>query len=157
MRSSLAILLFVMILVSCEDPLENQKEVPGDLILTTQELFAGEVIEKGSTSLDDVDVWKIKIEHSSNAITTFYWRKSFTNLYRIVGEQGPFNYELKPPLDVVNFSTAKFLAFNQNQNDNLSSWQFMRSPGETKWFYQFYVKDSERPITIDAGSGEVIR
>lgn len=144
-------------MVSCADPLEQQSEVPGDLVETTLNLFPGEILEQGSVRIDDTDVWKVKILHASSAITTFYWRKAFSNLYKIVGEKGPFDYEIRPPFDVVNFSTAKFLAFNQNGSERMTSWEYFRNPIEGRWFYNFYVKDVSSPITIDAGSGEVVR
>lgn len=157
MRSSVILLLLVVLLFSCEDPLDKQVEVPGDLISSAQDLFEGDVLEKGATSIDEVDVWKIKLQNSAGSITTFYWRKTYNNLFRIEGEKGPFDYEIKPPFDVVNFSTAKFLAFNQNTNENMASWTFLRSNDVNKWYYRFYLKDVENPITIDAGSGEIVR
>jgi len=157
MRLSFTYLLALLLIVSCENPLDKQTEVPGDLIDTTLDIFDGEILERKTDKLDDVDVWKIKIENSNGAITSFYWRKSYFNLFRIVGEQGPFDYDLKPPLDVINFNTAKFLAFNQNANEDLTSWKFMRSPGEIRWFYKFYLNVDESTITVDAGSGEILR
>ncbi len=157
MRQTITYLLVSLLAISCENPLDKQTDVPGDLIDTTLDLFDGEILEKKADKLDDVDVWKIKIENNSGAVTSFYWRKSYFNLFRIVGEQGPFDYNLKPPLDVINFNTAKFLAFNQNTHDDLTSWKFMRSPGEVRWFYKFYLNDDGSTITVDAGSGEIVR
>ena len=157
MRLSITYLLLIGLFVSCENPLEKQEDVPSDLINTSLNIFDGEVIEQGSTKLDDLDVWRVRIRHSSDAITSFYWRKPFYNIFRIVGERGPFDYSLNPPLDVINFRTARFLAIDQNSNNVLESWEFMRSPGEINWFYKFYLKDKEFPILVDAGSGEIIR
>lgn len=157
MRSFIFIFLSVLILGSCVDPLGQQSEVPGDLVETTLKIFPGEIMEQGSVKIDDIDVWKVKVMHASTAVTTFYWRKAFSNLYKIIGEKGPFDYEIRPPFDVVNFSTAKFLAFNQNGTDRMTSWEYFRNPVEMRWYYNFYVKDVSTPITIDAGSGEIVR
>jgi len=157
MRLSITYLLLIVLLISCENPLENQEDVPADLINTTLELFDGEIIEQGSAKLDDVDVWKVKVRHSSNAVTAFYWRKPYYNIFRIVGEKGPFDYNINPPLDVINFTTAKFLAVNPSSDVCLETWEFTRSSGEIRWYYKFYLQDTEYPITLDAGSGEIIR
>ncbi len=157
MRSSIILILSVALLFSCEDPLDEQIEVPGELINSTQLFFEGSVIEKGAANVDDVDAWKIKLQNSDGAITTFYWRKTYNSLFRIDGEKGPFSYEIKPPFDVINFSTAKFLAFNSNSTEDLVSWTFSRRDDVAKWYYQFYLEDREDPIIIDAGSGEVVR
>lgn len=157
MRLSYTYLLLFLLLISCENPLENQEDVPADLIETTLNIFDGEIIEQGSSKLDDISVWKVKIRNSSDAITSFYWRKPYYNIFKIVGEKGPFDYNLNPPLDVISLNTAKFLAINQNTNDALNYWEFTRSSGEMNWYYRFYIKDKSFPISVDAGSGEIIR
>ena len=157
MKFSFTYLFLLLLFFSCEDPLEKQEDVPADLIKTTLDMFEGEVMEQGSTKLDDVDVWKVRIRNSSDAVTAFYWRKPFYNIFRIVGEQGPFEYNLNPPLDVINYQTARFLAVDQRSNGVIESWEFMRSPGEIKWYYKFHIQDIEFPVTVDAGSGEIIR
>ena len=157
MRSSNLILVLAVFLAACENPLEHQEQAPGELISTSQDLFNGEILENKAVKLDDVDVWKIKIENRSGAVVSFFWRKSYFNLFRIVGEEGPYDYNIKPPFDVLNFRTAKFLAFNDNNPPQLNSWKFMRNPGEMKWFYLFFYDDSSATILVDAGSGEIVR
>jgi hypothetical protein len=157
MRLSVTILLFTLIIMACEDPLDNQTEVPEVLLQTTLDIFEGQIIDKKADKIDDTEVWKVKIENSEGAVTSFYWRQRFNNIYKIVGESGPFDYQLNPPLDVVNYATARFLAFNRSNAEDLESWKLFRSLGDAQWFYQFFTKDSNRAITINAGSGEVVR
>lgn len=157
MRLFIPSFLFIILLSSCEDQLGNPVDVPGNLINSSLNMFDGEVIEKGGAKIDEVEVWKVRIQQESGAITTFYWRKTFNNLYRIEGEKGPFDYEIRPPMDVINYSTARFLAFNQKSNEDMVSWKFLRSNDENRWFYQFYLHNVTLPITIDAGSGTRIR
>ena len=156
-RLSALAFVIILLLSSCEDQLGNPADVPGNLINSSLNLFDGEVIEKRGAKVDEVEVWKVRIQKETGAITTFYWRKTFNNIYRIVGEKGPFDYEIRPPMDVINYSTARFLAFNQKSNDDMVSWKFLRSIDENRWFYQFYLLNVTLPITIDAGSGTRVR
>ncbi len=153
MRPFALAFIFILTLASCEDQLGNPSDVPGNLINSSLDMFDGEVIEMGGAMVDEIEVWKVRIQQETGAITTFYWRKTFNNLYGIVGEKGPFDYEIRPPVDVINYSTAKFLAFNQKSNDDMVSWKFLRSTDENRWFYQFFLLDATAPIIIDAGSG----
>ncbi len=156
MKYHFIIFFFLMLLFSCENPLQKT-DIPNSLISSSLNLFDGELQEAGSTKIDGTDLWKVKIKNDSGAITTFYWRKTFNNLHSIVGENGPFNYELRPPLDVINFSTARFLAFNQSNFEPLKSWKFFRNQIDANWYYQFNTDDDPVPVTIDAASGTRIR
>jgi len=144
-------------MMSCDNPLDNNNSLPPELISTAQDMFDGEVLEAEAGKIDDVSVWKIKIRNPLGAVASFYWRRPFNNLFRINGESGPFDYNLKPPFDVINFKTAKFLAVTQKQENMLESWEFSNNPTEMRWYYKFYIKNSSFPILVDAGSGEIVR
>jgi hypothetical protein len=156
-KLSAAILSIFILMVSCENPLDNNNDLPAELITSTLDMFDGEVLVAESDKIDDVSVWKIKVQNQAAAVTSFYWRRPFNNLFRIYGEAGPFDYNLKPPFDVINFKTAKFLAVTQNQQNMLESWEFSNNPTEMRWYYKFYLRDSSFPILVDAGSGEIVR
>lgn len=156
MKHHIILIISAIVMFSCENPLESG-DIPGGLLNSSLSLFSGEVQEAGNTRVDGTDLWKVKIKNDSGAVTTFYWRKTFNNIHSIVGEQGPFDYELRPPLDVINFSTARFLAFNQSSFEPLETWSFFRNQTDSKWYYQFNVSDGILPITIDAASGTRIR
>ncbi len=157
MKRFFTILLITSLLISCDDPLGLEGDtVPDKLVQNSLDLFQGEVIGKSATRLDDIEVWKVSIENADGAITSLYWRKPFNNLFMIEGEKGPFNYELAPPLNVINLSTARFLAFHGNEQEFISWKIFLLASNDTRWAYRFTLPDGTH-ITIDAGSGDIIR
>ena len=157
MRRFLSILTLVALLTACDDPLGVEgNDVPEKLVSNSLDLFSGDVVIKSSARIDDVEVWRIAIENSQGAITSFYWRKPFNTLFMIEGEKGPFNYELTPPLNVINLSTARFLAF-RGSNKEFVSWKiFVLKSNDNRWAYRFTLPDGSF-ITIDAGSGDILR
>lgn len=158
MRKLVGIFLFSAVLFSCEEQFGiESNEVPQNTIDYSKQLFSGRVLEKSSVTLDDIAVWKVKIEASSGAIVTFYWQKNYTMLYKIDGEKGPYTYELNPPMDLIIFSTAKFLAFESYSSETLQSWQLVCDSSQNSiWVYQFFLSEREKPITINAKTGDVL-
>ncbi len=150
--------IFLM-MIACQEPFESGNEnVPDSLIENSKTLFLGDVTEMTSTKLNGVSVWKITVENDNGSVVVFYWRRAYTNLYVIEGTKGPFDYSLKPPFDVINFSSARFLATSNFEVGNITSWTFEPSPTKTMtWFYKFNGDGKDSPLVLDAGSGVVIR
>lgn len=158
MRFSFVIFFFCLISFSCEKQFGNRQfEAPQKIIDNSIELFPGKLIEQSSDILDEVQVWKIKIENESGSVVSFYWQKNYNLLFVIEGEHGPFNYEMIPPLGVLVLSTAKFLAFESYSEKVLTSWKLKRNNSyRNRWVYLFNLKQTELPIMIDAVSGDVL-
>ena len=126
MRLNVFVLLG-LVLFSCEEQFGlDSNKISQDIIDNSLELFPGRILEQSSDKIEGIDVWKVKIENSAGAIVSFYWQKNYTILFRIDGEKGPFNYELKPPLGVIVLSTARFLAFESYSSEKLICWKLMR-------------------------------
>ena len=147
-----------MVLLSCDEQLGiESNEVPQNTIEYSKDLFPGKILEKSTADIDGASVWKVKIEGSSGAIVTFYWQKSVSVLFRIDGEKGPYNYELNPPMNLIIFSTAKFLAYESYSSEVLLSWQLRRDNSDDSiWVYKFFLSGRENPITINAKSGDML-
>lgn len=158
MRFSFVIFFFGLISFSCEEQFGNEQiEAPQKIIINSNELFQGQLIEQSSFILDGINVWKIKIENESGSVVSFYWHKSYNLLFMIDGEHGQYDYEMLPPLGVLVLSTAKFLAFESYSEKALTSWNLKRNKScKNRWVYQFYLNHSELPIRIDAISGDVL-
>ena len=157
MRWLISILLSLA-LISCEEQfgVENG-EIPKNALEHSKDIFPGKVLEKSTAVIDNVSVWKIRIENNTGAIVTFYWQKNYTILFRIEGEKGPFSYDLKPPLNLIILSTARFLAFESYSDEELESWQLIRDKSNNmQWVYQFFLVDHEKPISINATTGDIL-
>lgn len=158
MRFYQVLILLTAVFFSCEEQFGlDQHVVPQNTIDHSIQLFPGNILEKSSDFVEGIKVWKMKIENNSGAILTFYWVKNYNIPYQIEGEKGPFNYELKPPLDVIELSTAKFLAFESYSSKVLNSWKLIRDPSQNnQWIYQFFLKDEENPISVKAATGDLM-
>ncbi len=157
MKHLLTIFIVTGLLASCDDPLGLEGDaVPDKLVHNSLDIFQGDVIEKFSARINDVEVWKVSIKNDQGAVTTFYWRKPYNNLFMIEGEKGPFSYELTPPLNVINLSTARFLAFRGDDQEFISWKIFLLASNKDRWTYRFALSDGTF-ISIDAGSGDIIR
>jgi len=156
MRWYFVIFLLNTVLFSCDEQFgTDSDDVPKNVIDASTQLFPGSILEKSSFVIEDTDVWKVRLENSEGSIVSFYWQKNYNILFRIEGERGPFDYEFKPPLDVIIFSTAKFLAFESYSTEVLDSWKLIRdSSNDQKWVYQFYLQGEENPISINASNGD---
>ncbi len=156
MRIVFTIIFFVLIFFSCEEQFETEPgEMPQKIIEISSYLFPGKIVEQSVYVMDGVDVCWIEIENESGSIVSFYWQKSKNVFFMMEGESGPFNYELKPPYEILSFSTAKFIAFESYSQAELVSWKLKKnSIYKNRWVYQFYLKDIESPIMIDATSGK---
>ena len=154
----ISVFLLTIFLISCEEQfgLDNDR-ISQETIDSSLQLFEGKVLEKKSIQIDGVDVWKVRIENEFGAIVSFYWQRSYIKLFRIEGEKGPFNYELKPPLNVIVLSTARFLALETYESVELQSWRLVRDSSlKPQWVYQFYLKENESPVSINASSGDIL-
>jgi hypothetical protein len=150
-------LIFVLFTSCNEQDLFSSGNVPQKVISNSTQLFNGEITETSTSNLDGIDVWKVALENQSGAVVTFYWHRKNNMIFRIIGEQGPFDYELKPPLNTLVLSTAKFLAFESYSKEQLESWQLLRdSQHNLKWVYHFYLRGQQQPISINAASGDVM-
>ena len=152
------IVLLCLFLFSCEEQFGlKSNKISQDVIDNSLELFPGSILEKCSDKIEGIDVWKVKIENNAGAIVSFYWQKNYTILFRIEGEKGPFSYELKPHLGIIVVSTARFLAFESYSSEELIYWKLIRDNSlDQKWVYQFFLKEKEVPITVNATSGDII-
>lgn len=149
----------ILIVIACQEPFdEGNGEIPAILIENTKNLFPGIVGEISAEKLNGVNVWKIPVENENGSVVVFYWRRALNNLYIIKGTTGPFDYGLKPPFDVLNFSTVRFLATSNYMIGTISSWSFEPSTTQNmKWNYKFTGDGTGSPLLLEAGSGAIIR
>ena len=154
------IIISSVALVSCnETSEENNPTVPQSVIDNSLNLFDGEVIETGTEEEEGVKSWEIKIQDNEGATVIFYWDIRTEFLVKIEGVDGPFNYEIVPGNNLINFSTAKTVATGAIKNSALLRWKLKReSDFINKWVYSFEFDDDGKTIKVyvDAESGDVL-
>ncbi len=162
MKTLLNILTIMVLLMvtSCGDTQnEPSPEPPQNIIDKSLSYFDGDVIEKYQDTEDGVAVWKVKIRNSKGSVLKFYWRVSDGSLYEMEGETGPFDYEVVPGNNLINFQAALTIAKGSVKNDNLQGW-YLKKESRFKdiWVYEFEfdINGNDIKVYIDAASGNVL-
>ncbi len=162
MKNSTIKILFLVSLIfniSCEESNEPSPEVPQNIIDESLNLFNGEVFEIKQESEDGSNAWEIKIQNPDGAIVKFYWSVSNSELIKIEGIQGVFDYELNPGMSLINFSTAKTFAIAAVKNDAILHWELEKNEDFiNKWVYEFEFETGSgtQSVYIDAMNGDVL-
>lgn len=154
------IIITSLALVSCNDTSEeNNPTVPQSVIDNSLNLFDGEVFETGIDEEDGIKLWELKIRDDEGAIVKFYWDIRTEFLVKIEGVDGPFNYEIVPRNNLINYSTAKTVATGAIKNSSLLRWKLKKeSAFINNWVYSFEFEDDNKTIKVylDAENGNVL-
>jgi len=148
------------LIFSCNENLETTNEVPQSVIDKSLVYFEGEVIEKVFDQENRIDAWEIKIQNINGSIVKFYWSVNGIVLIKMEGQNGPFDYEIMPGKNLINFSTAQTIAKGAVKNENITRWELKEDEDFiNKWVYSFEFDDmgSTVKVYIDALNGDVLQ
>ena len=154
MRNYLILFLLGFLFVSCEDQLGiNDDVVAQKAVENSKEIFSGEVLQVSEASIDGFQLWVVEMENGDGALLNIYWQKTTSVMHQVEGLRGPFNYSLNLPLNIVAFSTVRFLAFQSRSSQEFGSWTLTKN-NFGNWIYQFKLKDNQNPLTLNAATGD---
>ena len=153
-------LITSLLFITCEQKdNENNPEVPQSVIDKSLDYFDGEVIEKKLEEEEGVEAWEIKIQNSNGSVVKFYWTVNREILLKMEGLVGPFDYDINPESDLINFSTAQTIAIGAVKNNVLEKWVLKQEEDFIdKWIYSFeFNNDNETvKVYIDAEKGDIL-
>ena len=157
MKRKVFFLVVSIVWISCENSDNVNPEVPQDVIDKSLELFNGNVIEQESSRENGIESWQIKVENQNGSIVKFYWTKSGQTLIRIEGINSPFNYNINPGNNLINFSTAQTVAKSAVKNDVVSKWKLEQDEDFLgNWIYSFQFDDISITVVVDATNGDIL-
>ena len=158
---SAIVLGFLLLNASCDNSQnEPLPEPPQSVVDKSLDYFDGEVIKKSAEVEDGIEVWEVKIKNDKGAVVKFYWRRSDDSLYEMEGESGPFDYEIVPGNNLINFQAAFTIAKGAVKNDNLTGWKLKKnSKFKDIWVYEFEfdINGKDTKVYIDAANGNVLQ
>jgi len=134
-------------------------QVPERVINKSLALFEGAILEKKSGIEESTPVWEVKIRNSSGSIVKFYWKQDDEALYRMDGQEGPFDYDILLGEGMINFNSARFAAVAAAKSDQIRTWRLRAEEDFADlWVYTFVIEGVEGTIevVIDADNGEVL-
>ncbi len=153
--------LSIVFFYACDKATDNLNiNVPEGIIIKSLELFDGNIIEKKSDEEDGNKTWEVKIQNSEGSKVKFYWLVGNEALYRIDGQEGPFDYDLNPGNNLINFSVAKTVAMGAVKIEALVKWQIRKEEKFTdNWVYNFEFNKTNGSTTvyIDAENGNILK
>lgn len=157
----ITLILSIVIIYACDKTTNDLNiNVPEGIISKSLELFDGIIIEKESGEEDGNKTWEIRIQNSEGSKVKFYWLIGNEALHRIDGQEGPFDYDLKPGNNLINFSVAKTVAMGSVKIESLVKWQLRKEEKfNDSWVYNFEfdkVKGSTT-VYIDAENGNILK
>ena len=135
-------------------------DVPQNIIENSLTYFSGEVIEEGSGNVDGIDTWEIKIQSDAGSIVNFYWSVVAQVLVKMEGLTAPFDYELMPGNNLINYSTALTIAKTGVKNENIVRWELEEEEEFIdKWMYSFEFDNNGTTaiVYIDALNGDILQ
>lgn len=150
----------LLLMSGCNKDQENTtSKVPDTVVQKSLNLFDGSILEKSATVEEGIESWEVKIQNSAGATVAFYWNRQNTNLVKINGSQGPFDYSINADSGLLNFSTAKTLAIGAVKNDQIATWTLQQeNMFDDLWTYTFFfLPPSDRQVYIDAESGDILQ
>jgi uncharacterized membrane protein YkoI len=139
---------------------ESNPEAPEDLLNKSSAYFDGEAIQKIMEIEEGIEAWKITIQNNNGSKVKFYWTVNNGSLVKIEGATGPFNYEIQPGQDLINFSTAQTIASGAVKNDSIKKWELKQEEEFIdKWIYTFEFHDDggAQKVYIDAEVGDILQ
>jgi len=144
---------------ACNNTDETALEAPSGIQDKSIALFDGQVFESKKEKEDGIELWEVKVQNSIGAIVRFYWRMDSGVLYKIDGQEEPFNYEVTPGNGLITYTAAKTQAIAAVKNDNLLRWQLEKESNfANKWVYRFEIDDDGTTLRVfvDATNGDVL-
>lgn len=118
-------------------------------------IVSGQVTSSGLDSINGE--WDVNIVTSAGAAVKVELVQSTGIIDKIEGTSGPFDYEAKPGLGLINFSSARSTALTANSTtlENIKFWELKQNDVGT-WIY--LIEFVEGPsVKVNASTGGVIQ
>lgn len=134
--------------VSAEDRIRSQ----------TLQMIDGNIKEVINQYYRDPQVWLVIVETVDLAIVHFEFLSASRALNLIVGVSKPYNYNIKPGLNLLSFADAKEIALIA-RNGEITWWVLRKDKIGIDWEYRFFIMDDERlwDVRLKADTGIVTR
>ncbi len=142
---------------SCSEEQNDVNPVPQSIINLSLDLFDGEVLQKKQEEEDGVKAWEVEIRNSQGSVVVLYWTVNQETLLKLKGDIGPFDYDVQPGNQLVNFSTAQTVAVGAIKNSALVKWELAQDEDFIgDWVYSFEF-DGAKKVYVNAKSGDVLQ
>ena len=116
---------------------------------------SGTVTKTELTTHNGVKVWEVYMITSSGGELKIKYRIDDGTMIEMKGTSPSFEYEVKPGINLIDYSVAKSVALNA-KNGEIQEWKLEKDESDNRWEYRFFISP-EWEIRIDATTGVVLR
>jgi uncharacterized membrane protein YkoI len=165
MLKKLLFLLNVVLSISFNDSYsENITIFQSDSITESQatqkaiQLNSGTVMKTELTRHNGIKVWEVYMVTSSGGELKVKYRVDNGTMVELKGTSPSFEYEVKPGMNLIDYSTARSVALNTKTGD-IKEWKLEKDESDNRWEYRFLIRNfgQKYEIRIDAATGVVLR
>lgn len=151
------ILSGTFLIIACS---ENSSTAPtnggqDDVISKTTSMTKGSGSVVSTIKNDDTQHWEVRVDMPGDGgIVKFEYQLNSNELREVKGLSSSFDYEIEPGNGLINYSSAKSVAFGV-VNGSIIEWKLEKDESDNNWQYRFEIGSSE--VRINAATGTVIR
>ncbi len=118
-------------------------------------LFEGSVTKAEKKFKKDIPIWEIDLITVERGSVEIEISSSDKNLIKVISDEGPFEYEIKPEENFIPFSSARKTA-EEKAGQKILKWSYYKN--RSRWEYNFWLftKSGRAQVRVDAETGEVI-
>ena len=116
---------------------------------------SGTVTKTELTTHNGIKVWEVYMITSSGGELKIKYRIDDGTMVEMKGISPSFEYEVKPGINLIDYSVAKSVALNA-KNGEIQEWKLEKDESDNRWEYRFFISP-EWEIRIDATTGVVLR
>ena len=123
-----------------------------------QQTNPGTVTKTELTTHNGVKVWEVYMITSSGGELKIKYRIDDGTMVEMKGTSPSFEYEVKPGMNLIDYSVAKSVALNA-KNGEIQEWKLEKDESDNRWEYRFFIRSAGQDweIRIDATTGVVLR
>jgi len=133
--------------------------VPDDIVEFVTGLFPGEIIHGEVIEDGDRILWIVAVKNEMGAVVLFKVSPDPLALHKMIGETGPFDYNIDPGDDLISFADAKEVALLAIEGE-LTRWMLWQKEIDDGllWVYEFRIVSGDMvfEVQVNAHNGELL-
>ena len=158
----LAVLLCMSLNIACSEDVSssnnNSPITETQAVQKAKQVNSGAVTKTELTTHNGIKVWEVYMTTPSGGQLKIKYQVDDGTMVEIKGTSPSFDYEVRPGMNLINYSAARFVALNVKNGDILE-WKLEKDESNNRWEYRFDIRSEGKnwEVRIAASSGVVLR
>jgi len=165
LRKSLFVLWVIiplMLQTACSEEINSSNNNPDltkeQAAQKSQQIVKGTITKSELETENGIKVWEVYMTANTGGELKLKFRVDDGTMVEIKGTSPSFDYEVRPGMNLINYSAARFVALNVKNGDILE-WKLEKDESNNRWEYRFDIRSEGKnwEVRIAASSGVVLR